>query len=132
MPVSQLSTLPPVRAGSAQVSPADLTRGDHTFLSWPARSPGPPRPARAFPQEFSQVLSLMLLPCLKSPASCAGDVQHPAVSGPGCCPCAACSARQTQQRWCRAPVFLSPSFNIKAPRAKHKLFLVLEPHTRDD
>lgn len=71
MPVSQLSTSPPTRAGSAQLPLAELRMDDRPFLSLPAHSLGPPRPARAFTRQFSHVLSFMLLPCLQSPVSCA-------------------------------------------------------------
>lgn len=61
--VSQLSTLPPVRAGSALLPSADLGMDDHPMMDDLPHSLGPPRPACT---QHSPVLSLTLLPCLQS------------------------------------------------------------------
>lgn len=68
VPVSQLSTSLPVRAGSSLLPSTDLRMDDHLMMDDLPHSLGPPRPACT--QHFP-VLSLTLLSCLQSHVSCA-------------------------------------------------------------
>lgn len=81
MPVSQLSTSPPVRAGSAQLPSADLRMDDHRFLSLPA-GPFP------WPTKTSMYIYPAVLPCVES---------H--VVALSAKPCELCQGMSTIPRW---------------------------------
>lgn len=81
MPVSQLFTSPPVRAGSAQLPLADLRMDDHPFLSLPA-GPFP------WPTETSMCVYSAVLPCVES-----------CVIALSAEPCKLCQGTSTIPRW---------------------------------